>query len=335
MRPHAVLGDTFARLYLDQLGDALRRDGPLQVMQRIKVSQSRLSGRLDVTKWLNQRVTRPHRFPQDITVLTVDNDYTAALAWVAEALASRCVDPTLAGRLRAAVPRLRPGLPEHVHVSPDVAAKEVPPQWRAYEPAWVTACAVLQQVSPLHRSGMVNGFNLAIEPWPLLERLLHRSLAACVREGRSEGLDLSWAPQSRSPFLTPERDAERAPSAFDLIHTARGVEPDAQLHDGDQLVATFECKYSVPTYYSTRSHFFQAVSTAAAMGSPLSVLVYPEQAEPIVWRTHGFGATPRTVVALGLGMYSYSRGAGDRSRGHLLLKLIRSEVTRGAEVGGR
>jgi hypothetical protein len=327
MSPHQVLADTLARLYLDQLDDALRKDGPLQVMRRIPVSQQRLSGRLDVTKWLTQRIIKPHEFPQKITVLAVDNDYTAALAWVAEALASRCVDPMLAGRMRAAVPRLRPGLPEYIHVSPDVAARELPPQWRAYEPAWVTACAVLRQVSPLHRSGLVDGFNLAIEPWPLLERLLHRSLAACVRQGRSEGQDLSWAPQSRTPFLTPVKNAARGPAAFEPIHTPRGVEPDGQLRDGDQLVATFESKYSVPTYHSTRSHFFQAVSTAAAMGSPLSVLVYPDQSEPVVWRTHGFDGTPRAVVALGLGMYSYSRGAGDRARGQLLLDLIRAEAT--------
>jgi hypothetical protein len=335
MSPHRVLADTFARLYLDQLDDALRKDGPLQVIQRIRVSQQRIYGRLDVTKWLTQRIITPHEFPQEITILTVNNDYTAAMAWVAEALASRCVDPMLAGRLRTVISRLRPGLPEYVHVSPDVAAMEMPPQWRAYEPAWVTACAVLKQVSPLHRSGLVDGFNLAIEPWPLLERLLHRSLAASVRQGRSEGQDLSWAPQSRSPFLTPVKDAARGPAAFEALHTPRGVEPDGQLRDGGQIVATFESKYSVPTYHSTRSHFFQSVSTAAAMGSPLSVLVYPDQFEPVVWRTHGFDGTPRTAVAIGLGMYSYSRGTGDRARGQLVLNLVRAEATLAVASGTR
>lgn len=325
MSPHRVLADTFAHLYLEQIDDALRRDGPLQVMQRIQLSRQRLAGRLDVTRWLAQRTIKPHEFPQEVTVLTVDNDYTAALAWVAEALASRCIDPMLAGRLRAAVPRLRPGLPEHVHVSPDVASREVPPQWRAYEPAWVTACAVLRRISPIHRSGFVSGFNLAIEPWPLLERLLHRSLAACVRLGRADGSDLSWAPQSRSPFLKPVKEPGRQVTMFDSVHTPRGVEPDGLLRDGDKLVATFESKYTIPSYPSTRSHFFQAVATAAAMGSPLSVLVYPDQSDPVVWRTHGFDGTPRTVVALGLGMYNYARGAGDRERGRTLLDLVRSE----------
>lgn len=327
MSPHQVLADTFARLYLDQLGEALRMEGPLEVMERIQPSRQRLSGRLDVTRWVIQRLTKPHEFPQEMTVLTVDNDYTAALAWVAEALASRCVDPVLAGRLRAAVPRLRPGLPEFVHVSPDVANRDVPPQWRAYEPAWVTACAVLKQVSPLHRTGLVEGFNLAIEPWPLLERLLHRALAACVRRARLQGLDFSWAPHPRGPFLAPVKDIGRASTTFDCIHTPRGVEPDGLLRTGDKVIATFESKYSVPTYHSTRSHFFQAVSTAAAIGSPLAVLVYPDQSDPVVWRTHGFDGKPRTVVAVGLGMYGYTRGAGDRARGQLLLDLINAEAT--------
>jgi hypothetical protein len=324
LSPHRVLADTFARLYLAQLDDAVRKEGPLQVMRRIQVSQQRLSGRLDVTPWMTQRITKPHVFPQDVTVLTVDNDYTTALAWVAEALASRCVDPMLAGRLRAAVPRLRPGLPEYVHVAPDVASREIPRQWRAYEPAWVTACAVLKQVSPLHRSGLVNGFNLAIEPWVLLERLLHRSLAACVRQGRLDGQDLSWGAQTRVPFLEPVTKDDNESAAFSHIHTKRGVEPDGLLREGDHVIATFESKYTMPTYNSTRSHFFQSVSTAAATGSPLSVLVYPGQSDPVLWRTHGFDGRPHTVVAIGLGMYNYTRGAGDRSRGRLLLALVRA-----------
>lgn len=328
IRPHQVLADTFARLYLEQVEVALRKDGPLQVMERVSNSSQRLAGKLDVTRWLLNRTLKPQEFPQELTVLTVDNDYTAALAWVAEALAARCVDPMLAGRLRALVPRLRPGLPEYVHVSPDVASRGVPPQWRAYGPAWITACAVLRRISPLHRSGFVDGLNLAVEPWPLLERLLHRSLASCVQLARAAGQNLSWAPQSRGPFLTPEAQPQRVQSApeFESIHTPRHVEPDGLLREGSKLLATFESKYSIPTYSSTRGHFFQAVATAAAMGAPLSVLVYPGKSAPVVWRTHGFDGSPRSVVALGLGMYNYARGEGDRVRGRMLLDIVRGET---------
>ncbi len=173
--PRVVLADALARLYAGQLDRAVRQDGPLSVLVRRHSTKQRLVGRLDVTKWISQSIIRPTEFPQQETVLTVDNDFTAAMSWVAEALAIRCADPRLASRLRNIARRIRPGLPEHTYVDPGVAVRQIPPQWRAYGPAWATACAVLNRVSPLHRSGFLEGFGLAIEPWPLLERLLVRA----------------------------------------------------------------------------------------------------------------------------------------------------------------
>lgn len=318
------LPDAFARIYSHQLIRAIRREGPLQLLRHRPVSKAVLSGRLNVTRWVHQRTVRPNKFPQMETVLTADNEFTGAMAWVAEALATRVSDHTTRSRLRAAARALRPGLPPHTYVDPGVAFRPIPPQWRAYGPAWVTAGAVLRRLSPLHRSGTQEGLSLAVEPWPLLETLLHRSLREAVRMSAAGGVPLTMSPQSAHPFLTPIARAQS--TAFSDVHTPRQVEPDGSLWLNGQPVATFEAKYSVPTYASTRGHFFQAATTAAAVGAPLSVLIYPGRSEPIRWRNVGVSQSPVDVVAVGLDMYSYRRGLGDRDRGRLLLDVAADAV---------
>ncbi|MGY1821620.1 5-methylcytosine restriction system specificity protein McrC [Geodermatophilus sp. SYSU D00079] len=317
----ASLPDAFARVYVDQLGKAIRQEGPLLLLRRADVASSLLSGRLQVTSWLRHRTIRPHRFPQQRTMLTADNEFTGALAWVAEALAVRASHPSLRSRLRGLARALRPGLPEHTHVEPNVVAKDVPPQWKAYGPAWATACAVLRRLSPLHRSGVLEGLSLAIEPWPLLETLLHRSLTSAAIQGRAGGLDLHASPHSTHGLLTPVRRSQHQP--LSRIHTARSVEPDGLMRRGDAVVATFEAKYSVPNYHRSRDHIFQALTTATAVRAPLAVLIYPEASDPVLWRVTTAGE-PRMVAALGLDMYGYARGDGDRMRGSRILKLLQS-----------
>jgi len=89
--------------------------------------------------------------------------------------------------------------------------------------------------------------------------------------------------------------------------------------------ATFEAKYSVPRYTSSRGHIFQAMTAAAAIDSPLAVLVYPEDAAPIIWGSATSG-NPRTVLAVGLDMYSFRRGTGDEEKGQYLWRAIRSHL---------
>ena len=206
-------------------------------------------------------------------------------------------------------------------MEPNVVSKDVPPQWRAYGPAWATACAVLRRLSPLHRSGVLEGLSLAIEPWPLLETLLHRSLESAAIQGRASGLDLHSSPHSTHGLLTPVRRTQDLP--LSRIHTARNVEPDGLMRRGDAIAATFEAKYSVPNYHRSRDHIFQAITTATAVGAPLAVLVYPEASDPVLWQVRTAGA-PRMVAALGLDMYGYARGDGDRKRGGRILELLQS-----------
>lgn len=321
-----VLPDAFARLYADQLAAAVRREGPLAVMVQVRTAPSRLSGRLDVTRWVTSNFLRPQVFPQQETVLTVDNPYTSAMAWVAEALAVRCSDPRIASRLRSVARTLRPGLRTHTNVDPGIALRDVPPQWRAYRPAWITTCAVLARISPIHRSGFLEGLGLAVEPWPLLETLLHRSLHAAARQGEGEGLQLTARGHSTHRLLDVRKGKVKS-VPLDRIHRSRAVEPDGSLSLNGELIATFEAKYARPTGpESIRTHIFQAMSTAAAVGSPLSVLVYPERSEPVVWGVHGFDHKPDRVVALGLDMFGYRRGKGDAVRGRLFLDLVRQQA---------
>lgn len=317
-----ALADAFARVYVNQLDRAVRREGPLSLLEQRVTSKQRLTGRLDVTRWVTQSLVRPTHFPQQETVLTVDNDFTRAMSWVAEALAVRCTDPSLASRLRSTAGRLRPGFPQHTSVDPGVGVRPLPPQWRAYGPAWATACAVLRRVSPLHRSGIQEGFGLAIEPWPLLERLLVRALHAAARQAIASGLPLRAQGHSTHPLLSASPKVEPAPSLGRLAGD-RSVEPDGSLWLGKQTVANFEAKYSRAESDATfRRHVFQVMTTAAALDSPLAVLVYPEQSDPITWKVHGFNGKPLQLVAVGLDMFSYRRGHGDESRGAQLLGIV-------------
>jgi hypothetical protein len=89
-------------------------------------------------------------------------------------------------------------------------------------------------------------------------------------------------------------------------------------------VATFEAKYvrRNKAEWPEREHIYQTLTTAAACGSPLAVLVYPEQFEPVWWQVEGFNGSPSYLAAIGLGLYSYRRGIGDETRGSRLLGLL-------------
>ncbi len=324
--PRVVLADALARLFLRQLDFAIRREGPLSLLVQQYAAEPRLRGRLAVTQWATGSLTRPHVFPQHRTFLTVDNDFTRAMAWVAEALAARCFDPVTAERLRHVATRLRPGLPAHTFVDPGVSTRAIPPQWRAYAPAWSTACAVLRRTSPLQRSGSQTGFGFAVEPWPLLERLLLRSLHAAARKAPDHGLHLRAHGHSQHTFLTPE-PLEDTDISLARLARSRSVEPDGTLWVGDRVAANFEAKYSrVDSDATFRGHVFQAMTTAAALDSPLAVLVYPEKSVPVVWSTTGFNGRPLKLAAIGLDLFGYRRGAGDDLRGNAILELVVSEV---------
>lgn len=305
--------EVLAGIYAERLTRALRRDGPIMVIEPRRAVLPVLKGKLDVTAWARRALWEPHRFPVSFQELTADNEFSRALAWVASLLARGTRDPRIRASLLFAMRSLRPGAPDVAHVGAHVGLRRLPAQWSTYEPAWDVAASVLTRRSLLGTVGSRHGVSIAIEAWPLLERLLERALAAAVRSERDSGRVIV-APAKRTTRLlraTPQNPAGN-----------RGVIPDGRLltEHGDHI-ATFEAKYAD---YSVadgppREHIFQALSTAAACGSPTAVLVYPGAFDAAWWEVCGFHGMPAHLATIGLGLFSYRRGSGDIERAQRLL----------------
>lgn len=310
---HRNLLDVLASLFAERLLRALRREGPMLVMERRDDTKPILKGRLNVSAWARKAAWQPHQFPVSFQELTSDNDFSRALSHVATLLARSTTVPRTRGVLLNCARNLRPGAPEAFVVRPQAALRSLPSQWAAYQAAWDIAVAVLSRRSLLGAVGHRYGVSLAIEAWPLLERLLERALRAAVRLAEQSGTTMHAPAKHHTKLLTG------------LNTKGRAVEPDGRLTDHTKShLATFEAKYarSDSDRWPPREHYFQALSTAAACGSDLAVLVYPDAFEPLWWSTTGFNARPAHLAAIGLGLFSYRRGVGDIERGQALLNLL-------------
>lgn len=308
--------EVLAALYAARLERALRRDGPILLIERERATLSHLKGKLRVTQWVRHATWQPHRFPVAFDRLTAENDFSRGLASVARLLALAVRSTETRGRLLAAARDLRPGLAEDVPVDRRVAGRRLPAQWMAYAPAWSIARAILSQRSLLGASGSHHGVSIAIELWPLLERLLERSLLAAARIAHSEGRTFESVGKRGEVLLSEPGGSAQG------VH---GVEPDGRLLEGSTTIATFEAKYkrrAGADAWPPRNDVFQALATAAACGSPLSVLVYPESFPPAWWTVEGFSNRPLHLAAIGLGLFSYRIGLGDEERGRALLDLL-------------
>lgn len=318
-RPDLI--DALAILYEQRLSDALRLEGPLLMIHRERVVSRRPNGKLAVTAWTRSSVLKPHLFPLSKDVFDADNDFTAAMSIVAVRLARVTRRNDVSQRLTACARALRPGLQPREIVDPSVIQRPVPPQWRRYGPAWSIAVAVLSRSSLLQRSGSSFGVEVAIEAWPLLERLLARTLDGMTRKAAAEGRILLVQRKAAAHLMTPIQRSPLRP--LSRIHGNTNVIPDGLVFENGVPVASFEAKYAVPSGSDAlRPHVFQAVSTAAAVGSPLAVLVYPERSEPVLWRTE-LGGRPIHVAAVGLDLYNYRRVSGDIERGKVILELLK------------
>ncbi len=332
--PVRVLPDAFADLFVGQLDGALRREGPLTLIQSRATTPPSLTGRLDVTRWVSQRALKPAHFPQHQSMLTVDNPFTSMLAAVAELLAASTSNPRTAAALRGVTGRLRPGLAPHVALDPSTALRELPPQWRAYRPAWSTAVAVVRRVAPLRRHGNLEGFGVALEPWPLLETLLKRALQALGAVAAQSG-HTGLAGSGHSGLYPLRKPVGNTPPGTGSFHVKGEVQPDGILKRGTRVVASFETKYAVPTPKAIREHAFQALTTAAALHAPAAVLVYPTDFEAVAWSLTGFSKHPDRLIAVGLDMYGYRSGLGDESRAERLYRaLVDSHIPLAGDAWG-
>jgi len=306
--------DVLAAIYAERLARALRRDGPLLVMERQSDVRQLLVGKLDVTRWSRSAGWRPQDLPTSFQTLSADNHFTRAMSRVAEVLAFACSSPQVRGRLLRLSRELRPGAPLDFALDPAVARRALPPQWAVYGGAWDIAVSVLSRRSLLGSKGRRQGVSLAIEAWPLLETLLTRALQQTVRLGREHGRTMRAPSKYGSELIRP---GPGSPGR------SRGAEPDGRLLEAESTIAVFEAKYSRGQGLDPpRAHVFQALATAAACGAPLAVLVYPDEFEPVGWTTSAFGDRPRRLVSIGLGLFGYKRGEGDRQRGRRLFELL-------------
>lgn len=299
----AVIAFEYAR----RLERALSKEGPLQVFERQNHSSRRLNGQLDVSAYARSAWRDPVLFPIRRDELTVANDFARGLSLVSHAFRRSVTDTALSARLRRLESAVLPGHPLPEHINPSVALRPMPAQWRAYRPAWDIAAAVLRNRSIINDPGHSVGLEVAVEPWPLLETLLERSLDAIERA--SSGL--RSPPKSRYPILLFGEQV------------AGEVEPDGVLQNiSGEVVATFEAKYTRARAHPKEEHRYQALSTAAVLHSPLAVLVYPGGEAPKIYDVKGFNGQPARLATIGLNLYSYDRNSGAESRARAITDLV-------------
>lgn len=305
--------DAIAAIYARRVARALRRDGPLMIMEAAGERLPILRGRLDVGKWLAGRFQHPTTFPVSYSRLTHDNDFSRALAWVCRHLAMRIRGVALKAELLNLAAELRAGCPPNASPAVGVELRTVPPQWSAYQPAWVVAQAILTRRALLGPQGERHGLSIAIEGWPLLERLLLLSLEGAVAQGSSQGRQLATPDKILHQLLHPVSQGGA---------TRHLVEPDGLLLEDGRVAASFEAKYRRfdPDRGPLREEIYQALAAARAVGSPMSILVYPNSFAPRIWSVKGGGA-PAHLAALGLDLFSFERG-GAEVRGGDILSLI-------------
>lgn len=307
------LFEALAAVYAARLERALHRDGPILVMQRERHMSGTLSGKLDVTSWSRHFLTNPTHFPIEVNRLTADNDYARALSFVADRFARGVQNLLTRARLLRVAGLLRPGLTTP-HTAPVGAElRRLPPQWAVYAPAWGIACAVLARRSLLGAEGANAGVSIAIEPWPLLERLLVRSLESAAELAQRAGRPVIASGHRTLRLLAKEQ------GGADRHHHA---EPDGMLFEGDTPIATFEAKYRDydPEVGPLRQEIYQALAAARAAAAPVAVLVYPGNFETGTWSVDRPGVMPARLYAVGLEMFSYRPG-GEMRRGEALLAL--------------
>lgn len=311
---HNNLLEALARIYLNRLQRAYRQDGPIVLMERVSRTLPYLHGKLDVTRWARAATWQPHVFPVSRTELAQDNPYTRGLMHVADRLAHISVDPTVRNGLHTVSRDLSSGLPLASSAVPPSTQRSLPEQWKAYEPAWSLAKAILTRTSLFGASGSLTGVGLAIEAWPLLETLLEKTLADVQRLGRIGGQAYTYRMQGSAPLLTP---SGRPPQQ------SFSPKPDGRLFRDGQLLATFEAKYSrfdgsVPA----REHIYQSLSTAAACGSTTAVLIYPDKFPPMIWNVSGFQGRPLRLIAIGLDMFRWPPPSHPESRAEELMAAL-------------
>lgn len=311
---HNKLLDAVSGVYLTRLERAFRQEGPILLMEQHSTSLPYLQGKLNVTKWARSAFWRPHIFPVVRTELAQDNPFTRGLLLVAEKLASASTSPTIRNGLRTLARDLGAGFSKSSVIAEGVANRKLPEQWSAYTSAWSLATSVLSNTSLLGPTGQHTGVGLAIEAWPLLETLLERTLQSIEGIGQRVGRSFTYRIHGQVGLLKalgPKPQAAFSP------------EPDGRLYEDGKVIACFEAKYSTFDSASPqREHTYQALSTAAACGTPIAVLIYPNSFDPQFWEVSGFGRNPQYLIAIGLDLFSWFPAGNAEVRGKIIFEML-------------
>lgn len=307
--PRSDLTTAVAAEYANRLQSALAASGPIEAYQRERLTLRRLRGHLRVSDWVRTSVLHPNHFPIERDSFTTSNDFSRALAKVADLLAVSSRQASIAMRLRGIERQLLPGAPSPTNLNPFIANKPLPPQWRHYQPAWDIAAAILKNRSVVGDPGTIHGLEVAVEPWPLLETLLERTLTALAK--RSDGL-YQVAEKTTHSLISDSR-----------TNAGQSVIPDGLLMRSPGVpTISFEAKYTSDSAKPDRDHTFQTLATAGSLRTAIAVLVYPGDQEPCVYDVSGFSAGPRFLVTIGLSLFTYERGAGDHTRAQRLEAVL-------------
>jgi hypothetical protein len=301
-----ALSGALALEYARRLESALKADGPILAYTQIKARDRKLDGKLNVTEWIRTALLDPARFPITRDHLTSGNDFARGLSIVA-GLLGRAADN---GELSATLHRLQvavvPGQPVPSYVSPHVALRPLPSQWSKYRPAWDIAAALLRHRSVIGDPGRAVGLEVAVEPWPLLETALTRALKSLEAGGGG------WQHVSKGKHRLLSVGSD----------TRLNVEPDGLLRRRGQIAASFECKYTLPGRTPDEGHVHQTLTTAAAVSSPIAVIVYPTDQAVNYYKVSGFDGYPYCLVTMGLSLFEYRRIGGDEKRAKALADAI-------------
>lgn len=304
-RRYRNLTDAVAAIYADRLESALRRNGPLEVIRQWEQVSGTLRGKLLNSRWTRTQVLTPHKFPVNVSGLTVDNEFASAIAFCADVLARDTGDPSVAARLRSLSAASRPGKAPVVSVNPLVARRELPQQWSGFGDTWAIAASLLSGTSLLGRHGSTAAFDVATESWPLLETFLRRSIDTCAALATGEGRAWSSSKPEKWQLLKVQTGSNHAADK-----RGREVKPDGLLLANGAVLASFEAKYRhLAGGPAPREHVFQAITTAAALGAPYAVLVYPESRTPAVFDVLGHSEGPNQLLILGFDLFGYRKGA--------------------------
>ena len=272
-----------------------------------------LAGRLRIGEWTQRAAYDGHRFPVDQQVLSIKNIFSDTLHFVGRQLAPYIKDARLRRQLLETIDSLSGG--REVHEAPaNALGQELPQQWGAYEPAWVIAQMVLKQQARFGHRPNPHGMSLVIEPWVLLETLLERVLAQLARELSAHGHNAISRPQRRTRFLIGSMKAVEE----------RYLLPDCVLSLDDKPIANFEAKYRdySRTGSPLRGESYQAITAGRALRTELAVLVYPNAMEAQVFGVEVSGHPPEKLAAIGLDLFSYRKGAGERERAAKVSSLL-------------